>query len=176
MPRNTEEVEIEGVKYTIRQVGGFDGLRLKAMVIKQLTEPVARALASATSIAELLKMKLGDGDGDDAESKEGSGSWLDNPALRDLLVEAIPGLGDALSPEYLVAMAKLMIFGNVKGALAGELVEIEDEGTYSLVIAQGSPLHDFLLLKECMRVNLGPIFADRPMTQAGTDGRRQPTQ
>lgn len=157
MPRNTETVEIEGVKYTIRQVGGFDGLRLKAMVLKQISEPVARLIASATSLGDLLELDF------------------QGEKFKHLLAEAIPAIGDNLSPDYLVVMARLMIFGNVKAQILGAEVDIEDEATYAAAIAQGSPLHDVQLLMKCLAVNLGPIFADRPMTQAETAGRQQLT-
>ncbi|MCP4967439.1 MAG: hypothetical protein GY926_19675 [bacterium] len=143
MARSNTTTKIDGITYKIRQVGGLDGLRVKAQALRTLGGPLASVFAQGGSVASFL----------DAD--------LDDEAERGGVTAAIREAAASVDPDGLVTLMRLMCFGNVSAKDSdGDWLDVDDAESYAEVVSRSSnPMHDVNLLAQLLMANLLPTSA-----------------
>lgn len=167
MAPKAHTVSIDGEKYVIRRVDPFDGLRLSTLCSRSIG-PLVRSIATSPNIGALVK-SIASGDG---ELKDGLEALLDTDllAVASVLGVTIENVAETLGEEDLVRIVRLAVIGHVSTPHDGApMVDIDDDGTYADIIgpriARHSILHQFRLLWEVVRLNLGPTSAADPTSR-----------
>jgi hypothetical protein len=154
MGRRKETREIDGAKYTIRQMGSLTSLRVKAQLLKVLGKPIA-TLVAAEGVTALFDLDM-DGDG------------------AGLIAKGFEKLAETADPDVIVEIALAMVVGNVQAEFHGSDIDIDDRATYEEVLDQHSPWHQLKLLRACVAVNFLPTGAGG-RTGPSTAGSSAPT-